>query len=55
MGPIPKYRVKTRGSPAVGDGVLNDLPVDLWVPSCQPHPMTVLDGLLRLLGRIEVG
>src|SRR5580765_1985241 len=44
-----------RGSPEVGDGVPNDLPVDLWVPGCPPHPMTVLDGLLRLLGRIEEG
>jgi Ni,Fe-hydrogenase III small subunit/formate hydrogenlyase subunit 6/NADH:ubiquinone oxidoreductase subunit I len=42
-----------RGSPEVGDGVPNDLPVDLWVPGCPPHPLTVLDGLLRLLGRIE--
>jgi len=44
-----------RGSPEVGDGVPDDLPVDLWVPGCPPHPMTVLDGLLRLLGRIEAG
>jgi Ni,Fe-hydrogenase III small subunit len=44
-----------RGSPEVGDGVPDDLPVDLWVPGCPPHPMTVLDALLRLLGRIEDG
>jgi Ni,Fe-hydrogenase III small subunit/formate hydrogenlyase subunit 6/NADH:ubiquinone oxidoreductase subunit I len=44
-----------RGSSEVGDGVPNDLPVDLWVPGCPAHPMTVLDGLLRLLGRIEEG
>jgi Ni,Fe-hydrogenase III small subunit/formate hydrogenlyase subunit 6/NADH:ubiquinone oxidoreductase subunit I len=44
-----------RGSPEVGDGVPGDLPVDLWVPGCPPHPMTVLDGVLRLLGRIEEG
>jgi Ni,Fe-hydrogenase III small subunit len=42
-----------RGSPAVGDGAPADLPVDLWIPGCPPHPLTVLDGLLRLLGRIE--
>jgi Ni,Fe-hydrogenase III small subunit/formate hydrogenlyase subunit 6/NADH:ubiquinone oxidoreductase subunit I len=41
-----------RGSPEVGDGVPADLPVDLWVPGCPPHPLTVLDGLLRLLGRM---
>jgi Ni,Fe-hydrogenase III small subunit/formate hydrogenlyase subunit 6/NADH:ubiquinone oxidoreductase subunit I len=42
-----------RGSAEVGDGVPEDLPVDLWVPGCPPHPITVLDGVLRLLGRIE--
>lgn len=42
-----------RGSPEVGDGVPADIPVDLWVPGCPPHPLTVLDGLLRLLGRID--
>jgi Ni,Fe-hydrogenase III small subunit len=26
--------------------------VDLWF-GCPPHPLTVLDGLLRLLGRVE--
>ena len=44
-----------RGSPEVGQGVPDDLPVDLWVPGCPPHPLTVLDGLLRLLGRIQEG
>jgi Ni,Fe-hydrogenase III small subunit len=42
-----------RGSPEVEDGVPVDLPVDLWVPGCPPHPITLLDGLLRLLGRLE--
>ena len=36
-------------------GVPDDLQVDLWVPGCPPHPFTLLDGLLRLLGRIEDG
>ena len=41
-----------RGSPEVGEGVPAEIPVDLWVPGCPPHPLTVLDGLLRLLGRM---
>jgi NADH:ubiquinone oxidoreductase subunit B-like Fe-S oxidoreductase len=27
--------------------------VDLYIPGCPPHPVTVLDGILRLLGRVE--
>jgi Ni,Fe-hydrogenase III small subunit/formate hydrogenlyase subunit 6/NADH:ubiquinone oxidoreductase subunit I len=42
-----------RGSPEVGNGVPDDIPVNLWVPGCPPHPLTILDGLLRLLGRIR--
>jgi len=42
-----------RGSPEVGNGAPADLPVDLWVPGCPPHPLTMLDGLLRLLGRLD--
>ena len=45
-----------RGSPVVRDGAapaLEGIPVDLFVPGCPPHPITVLDGLLRLLGRLE--
>jgi len=43
------------GSPEVGTGVGDILPVDLWVPGCPPHPLTTLDGLLRLLGTIDHG
>lgn len=44
-----------RGSTEVGNGVAEDIPVDLWVPGCPPHPFTILDGMLRLLGRLDDG
>jgi len=44
-----------RDGPEVHNGVEKFLPVDLYVPGCPPHPLTILDGLLRLLGRIENG
>lgn len=40
------------GSPEVNDGVQDLLPVDLYIPGCPPHPVTILDGLLRLLDKI---
>jgi Ni,Fe-hydrogenase III small subunit/Pyruvate/2-oxoacid:ferredoxin oxidoreductase delta subunit len=39
--------------PEVANGIEGELPIDLYVPGCPPHPLTVLDGLLRLLGRLE--
>jgi Ni,Fe-hydrogenase III small subunit/NAD-dependent dihydropyrimidine dehydrogenase PreA subunit len=43
------------GSPVVANGLpgLPEIPVDLFIAGCPPHPITVLDGLLRLLGRLE--
>jgi Ni,Fe-hydrogenase III small subunit/NAD-dependent dihydropyrimidine dehydrogenase PreA subunit len=41
------------GSPQASDGVTGLLKVDLFVPGCPPHPLTLLDGLLRLLGRLR--
>lgn len=41
-----------RGHREVNNGVDGLLPVDLYVPGCPPHPVTILDGLLRLLGRL---
>ena len=40
-------------NPEVHNGCGALLPVDLFIPGCPPHPMTILDGLLRLLGRLE--
>jgi Ni,Fe-hydrogenase III small subunit/NAD-dependent dihydropyrimidine dehydrogenase PreA subunit len=40
-------------NPEVHNGCGSLVPVDLWIPGCPPHPMTILDGLLRLLGRLE--
>ena len=40
-------------NPEVHNGCASLLPVDLFIPGCPPHPITVLDGLLRLLGRLD--
>jgi len=46
------------GGPFIGSddhlgGAASALPIDLFIPGCPPHPVTVLDGLLRLLGRLK--
>jgi Ni,Fe-hydrogenase III small subunit/NAD-dependent dihydropyrimidine dehydrogenase PreA subunit len=41
------------GHPQVLNGTSSVVPVDLFIPGCPPHPLTILDGLLRLLGRLE--
>ena len=41
-------------NPEVHNGCGSIVPVDLFIPGCPPHPMTILDGLLRLLGRLEL-
>jgi Ni,Fe-hydrogenase III small subunit/ferredoxin len=38
--------------PEAGRGVEGLLPIDLYIPGCPPHPYTILDGLLTLLGRL---
>jgi Ni,Fe-hydrogenase III small subunit/NAD-dependent dihydropyrimidine dehydrogenase PreA subunit len=40
------------GHPETHDGADAVVPVDLYVPGCPPHPLTILDGLLRILGRL---
>jgi Ni,Fe-hydrogenase III small subunit len=44
-----------RDSPVQSNGLLGvpEIPVDLWVPGCPPHPITFMDGVLRLLGRVS--
>ncbi len=41
------------GHDQVRNGAGAVVPVDLFIPGCPPHPLTILDGLLRLLGRLE--
>ena len=41
------------GGAEILTGLPSDLPVDLFVPGCPPHPLTILHGLLRLLGRLR--
>lgn len=36
----------------VQNGADTVVPVDLYIPGCPPHPLTILDGLLRFLGRL---
>jgi Ni,Fe-hydrogenase III small subunit/Pyruvate/2-oxoacid:ferredoxin oxidoreductase delta subunit len=40
------------GHPEQHNGVDSTVPVDLYIPGCPPHPLTILDGILRLLGHI---
>jgi Ni,Fe-hydrogenase III small subunit/ferredoxin len=41
------------GNPQILNGAASIVPVDLYIPGCPPHPLTILDGLLRLLDRLE--
>ncbi len=40
-------------SPEVLKGAESVVPVDLLIPGCPPHPLTILDGLLTLLDRVN--
>jgi Ni,Fe-hydrogenase III small subunit/ferredoxin len=42
-----------RSRSEVHDGCTSLVPVDLFIPGWPPHPLTILDGLLRLLGRLD--
>jgi Ni,Fe-hydrogenase III small subunit/NAD-dependent dihydropyrimidine dehydrogenase PreA subunit len=46
------------GGPYIGhdeanEGAASVVPVDLFIPGCPPHPVTILDGLLSMLDRIS--
>jgi len=58
--PAPKLVIVV-GSCAIGGGIYRGMPMtaglppnikpDLFIPGCPPNPMTILDGILRLIGR----
>ena len=40
-----------RGHQEANNGVDSIIPVDLYVPGCPPHPLTILDGLIKIMGK----
>ena len=59
--PEPKLVIAV-GSCAISGGIFSDspqaskgldtiIPVDLFIPGCPPHPLTILDGFLRVLDK----
>jgi len=41
-----------KGNSEVNGGAAGIVPVDLFVPGCPPHPWTILEGILRFMGRL---
>jgi Ni,Fe-hydrogenase III small subunit len=39
--------------PEQHNGADSVVPVDMYIPGCPPSPWTILDGILRLIGRLE--
>ena len=52
--PDPKFVIAV-GSCTVTASSREDfpVPVDLFIPGCPAHPLTILDGMLRFLGKIK--
>ena len=42
-----------RGSYAVMGGVDKVIPVDIYVPGCPPRPEAIIDGIVKLLKKME--
>lgn len=59
--PSPKFVIAVgacaiSGGPYIGQvevngGIDSIIPVDLYVPGCPPHPLTILEGILNLMGK----
>lgn len=47
------------GGPFAGSkevrGIPRDIPIDLFIPGCPPHPLTLLDAIHRLIGGRQSG
>ncbi|MBF0104710.1 MAG: NADH-quinone oxidoreductase subunit NuoB [Deltaproteobacteria bacterium] len=41
------------GSKHIHNGAANVVPVDLFIAGCPPHPMTIIEGIMRVLGKIS--
>jgi Ni,Fe-hydrogenase III small subunit/Pyruvate/2-oxoacid:ferredoxin oxidoreductase delta subunit len=39
------------GSPALNRSFIEKYKPDLYLPGCPPHPLTIIDGIMRLTGR----